>query len=206
MNKKTIQEEKEWKRKIDPNIKNSDYLIKRLLSFVSVFFLIFLFFIIIYSIRNRRSFLGIFSLVCFVWTFYSWLSLNPKLHNQLRIQKKIVPIRNDIDIERFLVEILLLETPYGRPTIRQLEIGTLPVPTYIIKEAGYVVFFYIKNQEVVIYSRKLFRGGHSYEQTQRENKVFEFTQSLADLFSFYLNTNRLPVRSEFDKIFKASKR
>lgn len=192
-------EEKQWKKKITPRVYGNERNMRMFLSIVSLGIAIISTFFLFRSLLNLKYNLALITGFAAVFCFSSWVYLHPKYYNEIFTLQKIVPLRKPETIAELYDKVKDIKTPFGQPLMGLVEGLKEPVAVYRIIDFNWIVFFYIRDNEIIIRARNL----NTEDVNLKESDwVILFTQQLADLFSYIQNTEELPNTQVLSKIFK----
>lgn len=193
---------KEWYKKLEIKAGREEEAIRKFLRFFSFVLLIVISLIFITALAYRQFGIALVILLCFILIFSSWLKLNPKLYNKIYSKKKIIPFREDRDIESTLKNIYAVDTLFGMPFVGMVQNNVLTFPTYMVSNTGYVVYFYLKNNNFYIRQRKI----NLKTPTKADQLTTEvFQKELLDMFAFIINMERMPFENEVNMLFEKSR-
>ena len=192
----------DWKKRVKPNLKQDEKNIRGFVKFFSILLLIFLSMVIIAGTIHKQYALVILGGIGFLYVFFSWLNLSPRIYNYLHQTKKIIPIGQSTDRDYILQEICKTETPYGLPVMGLYHNYILNVPAYILKEEGWIIFFYIRNGDFIIQYKPTKNFNGSRETLRSKRIVSSFHNDLVRMFNFVINMQRRPFKNELEYIFK----
>lgn len=200
-NKRNITpEEKQWKKEITPHVYGSEKTMRTFLSIVSLILLVVCIFFLFRSLINLKYNLALITGFAAVFCFSSWVYLHPKYYNEIFTLQKIVPLRKPETINQFYEKVKDIPTPFGKPLMGFVEGIKAPVAVYRIIDFNWIVFFYIRNDEINIVARNM--NFDDETNLKEADWVILFTQQLADLFSYIQNKQEIPDVNITTKIFK----
>ncbi len=197
-----MKKKNEWELKTQPNLDQKELNIRSFLSiFAGIMFAVTLF-LMTMAADQRKYILFLVFFAVLLTLYFSWLKLNHKMYNRFKSKKKIIPVKSDFNLTGFLNVIMNTQTPFGTPKLGLQDEGIFRLPTYILKDYGWVVYFYYKNQNIFS-KKKRFKFENTIKNDVANDKVVSLFQSdLVDYFCFVINEGRKPKKDEMDRLFK----
>ncbi len=193
---------KDWKKRVQPNLKQDEKNMRGFVKLFSFLLLIFLAIVVGIAITQKSYVLMGIASIGFLYTYFNWLNLSPRLYNYLHTTKKIIPIGVNTDRDYILKEICKTETPYGLPVMGIYNNYILNVPAYVLKEEGWIIFFYIRNGDFIIQYKPTSSYNRNRNTVKSKKRLVSFHNDLVRMFNFIINMQRRPFKNELDYIFE----
>lgn len=196
-------EEKKWKYLITPHISSKDKIYRNIFSIIALLFFFVSVYLLFSALLEQSYALAIIYAMVMFAALSSWVYLHPAVYNDFFMRTKIIPLQRPIKLKKLFEEVSSIRTPYGCPLMGIIPDVKEPVAVYRIIDLNWVVFFYIRNDDIIIDSRYL---GTKELNPEEVDWVLVFIQQLADMFSFIENTGEVPDDEDIVRIFKTEGR
>lgn len=191
--------DKDWYYTITPHFYNKGKKLNIILNIIAVILFTVAFYYLFDSLFYNNYILSIIIGMILSILFFLWLDLNPKYYNEIYVTKKIVPDRNNLTTRALYDLISTVSTPFGEPLLGFVPNFKEEVGVYRIIDIGWIVYFYTKDDFITIEAIALTKEAL---RSKEANWILLFTQQVADLISFVMNTTEVPDKEIAAKIFK----
>ncbi len=197
-NKRAKKKDKAWLNKVSPHVPEKYRVMNVIFSILSLVILFVGIYFLFGSLLKDAYFAAI------VWSFValagfsSFVAQNPRLYNEAYAKNKMVPLKKETTIGEFYQKVYKIPTPYGTPLLERPTPEGKPEGIYRIIDYQWVVFFRVRNDQILIRAEPLEGIEPNFTQSKH---VFEFLNQLVELFSFIENTGNAPNPEEVHRIF-----
>lgn len=196
--KAKTEQEKAWNYVITPHVPKKNKLMQFIFSVIAIIIaLIAVYFLLDFLLKENYA---VALICCFVMvaSLSSFVYLHPAIYNEFFSRTKIIPLDKKTNTKALFEEVSTIKTTYGTPLMGLVEGIKEPVAVYRIIDYNWIVFFYIKNDEIIIDSR--YQSPDEMDMNETD-WVLIFIQQLANMFSFIENTGNIPDDKEIAKLF-----
>lgn len=194
--------DKQWKNQLAPKFKKEEKSLRFALSFIYIIGIIALisFF---YTSYQKDSYVACFIIsLGIIYSIVKLLSLQTSLYNKIHKSKKIIPIGNDKNLKNVLTIISKTETPVGLPKVGVIGNIALSTPTYILKNFGIVIYFYIRKGNIILKGKRVMRINNPAFDKVAKSALKLYMDDISNMFTLIVNKQTALSKEDIEKLFK----